>query len=136
MKNLALISTAALLVAFAAGCDKDKEKTEGSGTTETTSATEPKAEENKAELPKAEEKAAGASCDAVVPHVINTMVDAQGDQAMLKKDDIPKLTKGCEASKSAETADAKCASEAKSLDDLKKCEGLNKMLKEWMKNAG
>lgn len=75
------------------------------------------------------------SCSAVVTKAVETMVAEQGSNSMLKAEYIPKLTEGCEASKAIEAhpETAKCVMSAADFTAMKACDGLDPMMKAWMK---
>lgn len=80
---------------------------------------------------------AALTCDALVSKTITTMEAAQGDDAMLHADDIPKLTTGCEKANSLEThaRTAECVMGAGDFETMVGCDGTNQMLKKWMESA-
>ncbi len=77
------------------------------------------------------------TCKSVVTHAVTVLHDVQGDDAFLKKKDIPKLTEGCKAAGTLEksTAAAECLVGIDSVDAMEKCEGANDVMKKWAENA-
>ncbi len=93
--------------------------------------------EPSAAAPKAapKEAAAAPSCADAAKHVVGLLAP-QGDDAMLKEADIPKLTEGCEKAGNLGTdPNAKCILAAKSLEEVDKCgdKGFDGLIKPWLK---
>lgn len=77
---------------------------------------------------------AAPSCADAAKHVVGLLAP-QGDDAMLKEADIPKLTEGCEKAGNLGTdPNAKCILEAKSLEEVDKCgdKGFDGLIKPWL----
>jgi hypothetical protein len=77
------------------------------------------------------------TCEKVVTKTVESMVASQGDNSMIKSEHIPKVVAGCEASGTMQshTEAAKCVMAAGDFETMKACDGLNEMMKAWLKHA-
>jgi hypothetical protein len=75
------------------------------------------------------------TCDTVVPHVVGLLAH-QGDDAILKSSDIPRLTAGCDKAGNLKTdANAACIAAAADIDAAEACgkKAFDKLVMPWMK---
>lgn len=137
------VRTIALAISFAvlcaAGCNKGAEsepKATAPESAEMAQNQQAEAAKPVETAPVADEpaKASGTTCDQFAAHIATLFETISGDQAMITKDDVPKLIKGCEREGTVATQPeaVACIMDASDEAELKACKpSLMSLMMEW-----